>query len=160
MAPKMQTDLRFPENEYFPPVPYKSGIALHHTVGGSARSTFEWWLKDHSNNGGRRMVGTAYIIGRDGRIHEVFDPAGWAFQFGLDWPPTRQLKFEQRFIGIELASEGGLIEANGNLYSFDRVSTRSAATRACPTVTPPNSRSHASHWVARSASASGRPARV
>ena len=29
--------VRLPESEYFPQVQQKSGIAIHHTVGGSAR---------------------------------------------------------------------------------------------------------------------------
>jgi hypothetical protein len=118
--------MRFPEGQCFPPVPTKSGIAIHHTVGGTARSTFDWWLNDKNNSGGSRIVGTAYIIDRNGTIHEVFDPACWAFQFGLDWPPARKIKFERRFIGIELASEGGLLESDGRLYSFDRISPKTA----------------------------------
>jgi hypothetical protein len=34
------------------------------------------------------------------------------------------MKFEQRFIGIEFASEGGLTEFNGKLYCFDRISPK------------------------------------
>ena len=86
-------------------------------------------MKDKAENGMRRMVGTAYIIDRGGTIHEVFDPAGWAFQFGLDWPPARQIKFEKRFVGIELASEGGLIEVDGRLYCFDRTSPKTRKAR-------------------------------
>ena len=78
MAPRIDRSLRMPKGEFFPAIPDKSGIALHQTVGGSAFSTFEWWMEDQAENGMRRMVGTAYIIDRDGTIHEVFDPAGWA----------------------------------------------------------------------------------
>jgi N-acetyl-anhydromuramyl-L-alanine amidase AmpD len=116
--------LRLPKTEYFPAVEKKNGIALHHTVGGTARSTFDWWLKNRANGGRPQVVGTAYLIDRDGTVYEVFEPGGWAFQFGLDWPLTARIAFEKRFIGIELASEGGLIEANGDLYAFDRVSPK------------------------------------
>jgi hypothetical protein len=122
--------MRFPKSEFFPPVPKKSGIAIHHTVGGTARSTFRWWMKDKSRAGLRRTVGTAYIIGRDGTIYEIFDPAGWAFQFGLDWSTSKRIKFEQRFIGIEIASEGGLTESDGKLYCFDRTSPKTRKNKA------------------------------
>ncbi len=41
---------------------------LHHTAGGSARSTFNYW------NGNATRIATAYIVERDGTIFEVFDP--------------------------------------------------------------------------------------
>ncbi len=121
MTPPINRSLRLPPTEHFPPVKEKTGIALHHTVGGSARSTFEWWAKNGSHTGRPRMVGTAYLIDHDGTIYEVFDPSAWAFQFGVEWTPAHRIDFEKRFIGIELASEGGLIEVEGNLYAFDRI---------------------------------------
>jgi len=121
--------MRFPEGEYFPTARKKTGIAIHHTVGGSALSTFNYWLKDRTRTGKRRVVGTAYIIDRSGTIHQVFDPSAWAFQFGIKWSPARQMKFEQRFIGIELASEGGLTDFEGDLYSFDRISPKTRKRR-------------------------------
>jgi hypothetical protein len=57
----------------------------------------------------------AYLIDRDGTIHEMFPPRAWAFQFGLTWPDAARIKFEKRFVGIEIASEGGLVEADGKL---------------------------------------------
>ncbi len=116
--------LRLPANQFLPPAAQKTGICIHHTVGGSARSTFDWWLNDG------QQVGTAFIIERDGRIHEVFPPEAWAWQFGLKWPSSRKIAFEQRFIGIELASEGGLKESGGKLYCFDRISPRCEKNRA------------------------------
>lgn len=115
--------LRLPETEYFPLPVEKSGIALHHTVGGSAASTLRWWLQD------RQMVGTAFMIGRDGTVYEVFDPEGWAWQFGLPWSTAKRIHFERRFIGIEICSEGGLLDSDGRLYCFDRVSSRTEKLR-------------------------------
>jgi hypothetical protein len=106
---------RLPEDQYFPQRTTKSGIALHHTVGGTARSTFEYWKSN------REMVGTAYIIDRDGSVYEVFDPSCWAWQFGLRWPDDKKVAFEKRFIGIEIASEGGMKEVGQYCYCFDRV---------------------------------------
>ncbi len=118
MAPEINRTLRLPAQQYFPSSNTKTGIVIHHTVGGSVASTFHWWMRDD------QMVGTAYIIDRDGMIFEVFDPAAWAWQFGLKWPRAKKIQFEKRFIGIELASEGGLIESEGKLYCFDRVSDK------------------------------------
>lgn len=123
MALTVSRALRLPDAQHFPAGEKKTGIAIHHTVGGSARSTFDWWLSD------RQMVGTAYIIDRDGTVEEVFDPTAWAWQFGLRWPNAKRIAFEKRFIGIEIASEGGLIESDGALYCFDRVSERTRKSR-------------------------------
>jgi len=64
-------------------------------------------------------------------VFEIFDPKAWAFQFGLKgWSDTDRFAFEKRFIGIAIASEGGLTESDGNLYCFDRVSPRTRFARA------------------------------
>jgi hypothetical protein len=122
MAVPIDRSLRLPQTEFFPGAEEKSGIAIHHTVGGSARATFRWWLADKTDGGRPQIVGTAYIIDLDGTVFEVFDPTAWAYQFGLGWTPAARLQFEKRFIGIEIASEGALIEHQGELYCFDRVS--------------------------------------
>lgn len=119
--PAVDTSLRLPEGEYFPSTTAKSGICIHHTVGGTARSTYDWWLQDRARSGGRRRVGTAFLIARDGTVHEVFDRRAWAYQFGLPWALEKKLAFEKRFIGIELANLGALMESDGELYCFDRV---------------------------------------
>jgi hypothetical protein len=116
-------ELRLPDSDYFAGPEQKSGICIHHTVGGSARSTFNWWRDD------RNIIGTAYIIARDGTVFEVFNPDNWAWQFGLNWPYEDRIAFEKRHIGIEIASEGGLKEHNGNLYCFDRISDRTLKNR-------------------------------
>ncbi|HEX7119183.1 MAG TPA: hypothetical protein VF212_10360 [Longimicrobiales bacterium] len=51
--PDPDRTLRLPEGEYFAGPFAKSGIALHHTVGGSAKSTFQWWLRDRNAAGAR-----------------------------------------------------------------------------------------------------------
>jgi N-acetyl-anhydromuramyl-L-alanine amidase AmpD len=117
-------DLRLPADQYFAESGGKSGIALHHTVGGNAASSVRWWREDG------QMVGTAYLIDRDGTIHEAFEPTSWAWQFGLKWPDAKRIRFERRFIGIEICSEGGLIEEGGRLYAFDRVTPRTEKARA------------------------------
>jgi|AntRauTorcE11897_2_1112592.scaffolds.fasta_scaffold02482_9 N-acetyl-anhydromuramyl-L-alanine amidase AmpD len=118
MALSFNKDFRLPENQYNKGNFKKSGICVHHTVGSTAESTFHWW------NGNSDKVGTAYIIDRDGTLLEVFDPESWAWQFGLKWNNPDRFAFERRFIGIELASEGGLKEKDGKFYCFDRISPR------------------------------------
>jgi N-acetyl-anhydromuramyl-L-alanine amidase AmpD len=88
-------------------------LIIHHTVGGSARSTFRWWLTDP------KPIGTAYIVARNGTIHEVFPPDRWAYHLGYS-----RRRDEKRSIGIELAVEGALLKRGGELYCFDRVSER------------------------------------
>lgn len=98
----------------------KDLLVIHHSVGGSARSTFEYWESDP------RRVSTAYIIDRDGTIYETFDPSFYAFHIAV---PGAGVQLEKRSIGIELASEGGLRTFKGRdgtvgYYSFDRVSDK------------------------------------
>ena len=116
MTLHVDRSFRLPESEYFPGAQRKSGIAIHHSVGGTAESTFRWWRADRGHGGRRKRIATAYIIDRDGTVYEVFDPAAWAYQFGLRWPAAQRLRFEQRFVGIEIASEGPLTEHDGGLY--------------------------------------------
>ncbi len=118
MPPIISNQLALPDDQYFMNGSTKTGISLHHTCGGTASSTIDWWKSDG------QMVGTAFIIDRDGTIYQAFDPNGWAFQFGLKWGDPSRINFEKRFIGIEIASEGRLIENNGNLYCFGTISSR------------------------------------
>jgi N-acetyl-anhydromuramyl-L-alanine amidase AmpD len=86
-------------------------------VGGSATSTFRWWLTDP------RPIGTAYLIARDGTIYGVFPPEGWAYHLGYG-----NRVDEKRSIGIELASEGALLERGGELYCYDKLTERTRFT--------------------------------
>ncbi|MDR8389612.1 N-acetylmuramoyl-L-alanine amidase [Aliifodinibius sp. S!AR15-10] len=124
MALEIKKDWEMPDAEYFHTANKKTGICVHHTVGGTARSTFNWWNQDSS------MVGTAFIIDRDGSVYNVFDPKCWAWQFGLPWDYEDKIAFEKRFIGIELASEGGLLEDSGKFYCFDRISPKTEKPEA------------------------------
>ncbi len=107
----VSTSLRLPADSYFPEKHTKDLIVLHHTVGGSAKSTFEYWRTDEWH------IGTAYIVNRDGTVYEVFPPECWAYHLGLK--TTREV--DKRSIGIEIASEGALLERGGNYYAFGRL---------------------------------------
>ena len=118
MALHVDRSMALSPHEFFPPQAQKTGICLHHTVGGTASSTVQHWKTDDAH------VGTAYMIERDGTIFEIFDPKAWAWQFGLKGWGDARVPFEKRFIGIEIASEGGLVENEGKLYCFDRIHDR------------------------------------
>lgn len=59
--------VRLPETEFFAEPQRKTGIALHHTVGGAARTTVAHWRTDRAAGGGRKCIATAYVIERDPR---------------------------------------------------------------------------------------------
>ena len=103
-----RTNCRLPPGQYYSRAQTKTAICLHHTVGGSATSSFRWWLDDP------RVVGTAYLVERDGTVFEVFPPECWAGHLACHDPAL-----ERQSIGIELASEGALLERDGNLWAFD-----------------------------------------
>jgi hypothetical protein len=97
---EINRNFRLSPDKYFHDVVSKTQIYLHHTVGGSALSTFKYW-QNQSNR-----VATAYIIERDGTIYEVFDPHYWAWHLGLKTDVNTIAN--KQSIGIELASEGAL----------------------------------------------------
>jgi hypothetical protein len=123
MPVHVDRSLRLPESEYFHDPQEKSGIALHHTVCDDAHTTLDIWRHDRTSDGEPRRVATAYLIDLDGTVYEAFDPACWAWQFGLRWPDELRIPFEQRFIGIEITSEGGLTEYDGRLYAYERITS-------------------------------------
>jgi hypothetical protein len=130
--------LRLPDSEYFAEPQAKSGIALHHTVCDSARTTMKLWRRDQTPGGSPKKIATAYVVERDGTVYEAFDPECWAWQFGLSWRDHLRIPFEKRFIGIEISSEGGLMEYRDHLYAFEKVSplTRKLKEEALECDTP------------------------
>jgi len=117
---------RLDKKDYVQAATKKSLIVLHHTVGGSANSTIDYWRSDPDK------IGTAYVVDRDGTIFEVFDPKYWAYHLGLKGTNGA---VDKRSIGIEIASEGGLMQRNGELYCFGKISERTRFTQdyyECP----------------------------
>jgi len=110
------TSLMLPDSQYYKEQTKKDLIVMHHTVGGTAKSTVEYWLStpDH--------IATAFVIERDGTVYQMFDPMYWAHHVGAKDP--RNLALNKRSIGIELASEGGLTKVNDKLYCYGIVSQR------------------------------------
>jgi len=98
----------------------KTKICIHHTVGGTAKSTIDYW------NSTPDRVAVSYVIERDGTIYEAFDPKYWAYGLGLkpeecivpDKYSIPVASIEKSTIGIELASEGALIYNDDKLHNF------------------------------------------
>lgn len=96
----------FPANEYIAKPQKKDLIVLHHTVSSTIDSAIRHWSADK----GAIRVATAYIIGKDGTIVELFDPAFWAIHLyrHKQNEPAQLYVDERRSIGIELVNEGPL----------------------------------------------------
>jgi len=118
-TPTIDRSLRLSADRYVKEEWTKKALCLHHTVGGGARSTFEWWQQSPSR------ICTAFIIERNGIIYEVFDPKYEAWHLGgasaLGVPYSDAVRYNYETIGIELASEGALrsgYELNTMLEKF------------------------------------------
>lgn len=114
IVPVDSTLLALPEGQYVRETHEKKAIVLHHTVGGSAISTFNWWNRKGPDGKPVERVGTAFLVDRDGTIYQCFDPKYWAFHLGLKGTNGA---FDKTSIGIELCSEGGLVKRGGVIYN-------------------------------------------
>lgn len=128
--PVIYRTLRLPQKEFKAEPKKKNLIVLHHTAGADVESTVRWWLTDP------KPIGTAYIIGRDGTIFEVFPPEMWAFHLavkndGLNGTNAQRRALERRSVGIELACAGWVIKRGREFYKFGRL-TRGNRLRKMP----------------------------
>jgi len=87
----------------------KDSIFLHHTAGTNAEGAWQWW------NQTPERVGTPYIIDRNGKVVECFDPKMWAFHLGLSSDDNYH---EMHSINIEIVSAGQLYKENGKYYFY------------------------------------------
>jgi hypothetical protein len=111
----------FPESQYFQTEHGKDQIYIHHTVSGvGVEGDLSWWIQTTDR------VATAMIIHHDGTPYQCFSSKFWAHHLGVtgkflkdkgfpDWE-TRNVTLNQRSIGIEIDSMGGLTEHNGKWY--------------------------------------------
>jgi N-acetyl-anhydromuramyl-L-alanine amidase AmpD len=98
----------------------KTGIVLHHTVGGSADSTFRYW------NESKDRVATHYLIDRDGSTFQCLPLENWAFHIYIKSPGNKipqkyknlGQEYDKRLIGIELCSFGPVTARNGRFYTI------------------------------------------
>lgn len=107
------------KNQYNQEVHPKRLIILHHTVGGTAQSSINWWQQT------AEKVGTSVVIDRDGTIYQAFPFDKWASGLGIKqstfdrWNiPNINTRLDQISIQIELANWGGLTEKDGKFFTF------------------------------------------
>lgn len=97
----------FPDDQYIRNVTNKKQIVLHHTVSGQGvDGDISWWRQTTDR------VGTAVIIGWDGKIYQCFSSKYWAYHLGVKG--GKKLNMES--IGIEIDSWGGLVQENNSWY--------------------------------------------
>lgn len=118
----------FPKDQYIREGHSKSQIVLHHTVSGQGvNGDISWWRKTTDR------VGTAIIVGWDGKIYQCFGSKYWAYHLGLK--TSNNKKLNQGSIGIEIDAWGGLIRTNRQWYpaKWDKVLKKNVAnTRVAP----------------------------
>ena len=99
----------FPEDQYIREAQDKNQIVIHHTVSGQGvNGDIAWWRKTADR------VGTAIIVGWDGKIYQCFGSKYWAYHLGLKTSSNKKLN--QGSIGIEIDAWGGLVRTNRLWY--------------------------------------------
>jgi len=99
----------FPNDQYIREAHDKNQIVLHHTVSGQGvNGDIAWWRKTTAR------VGTAIIVGWDGKIYQCFGSKYWAYHLGLKTSSNKSLN--QGSIGIEIDAWGGLVRTNRLWY--------------------------------------------
>lgn len=112
-------DYPLTKNQYHDEVQPKRIIVLHHTAGGTAKSSINWWQQT------KEKVGTAFVIDRDGIVYQAFQPDRWASALGIKQAaftkyniPNINVRLDQISVQIELANYGGLVKKNGKYYTY------------------------------------------
>lgn len=99
----------FPKDQYIREEHKKNQIVLHHTVSGQGvNGDIAWWRQTADR------VGTAIIVGWDGKIYQCFGSKYWAYHLGLKTSSNKSLN--QGSIGIEIDAWGGLVRTNRQWY--------------------------------------------
>lgn len=96
------------DNQFYHEVTKKEQICWHHSAGGSAKSSVDWW------NTKPDRIATPYFVDRNGDIIEVFDDKYWAYALGIKGGTS----IEKKTIEIEMASFGWLTEKNGKYFGM------------------------------------------
>ena len=99
----------FPEDQYIREATEKKQIVIHHTVSGQGvNGDIAWWRSTADR------VGTAIIVGWDGKIYQCFGSKYWAYHLGLKTANNKALNMGS--IGIEIDAWGGLVRTNRQWY--------------------------------------------
>jgi N-acetyl-anhydromuramyl-L-alanine amidase AmpD len=98
-----------PDNQYFKEETEKKQIVLHHTVSGQGvDGDITWWRETADR------IGTAIIVGWDGKIYQCFASKYWAHHLGTHAANNKALNMAS--IGIEIDAWGGLMRTNRLWY--------------------------------------------
>lgn len=108
VAARVNTSLRLEPSMYFAESQPKDMAVLHFTAGTTAEGAVTHWRQS-----GQR-VGTAYVIGLDGTVYEVFPPDCWAYHLGIT--RIHGTEHDKRSIGIELVNVGPLRRKGDDLF--------------------------------------------
>lgn len=96
----------FPDEQYIKEQTDKKQIVLHHTVSGQGvDGDIAWWRQTVER------IGTAIIIGWDGKIYQCFSSKYWAYHLGAG-----NKNLDMYSIGIEIDAWGGLVRSNRQWY--------------------------------------------
>jgi len=99
----------FPENQYIKEATEKKQIVIHHTVSGQGvDGDIAWWRQTVER------VGTAIIVGWDGKIYQCFGSKYWAHHLGLKTANNKELNMGS--VGIEIDAWGALVRTNRLWY--------------------------------------------
>lgn len=95
----------FPDDQYYRKQTNKKQIVLHHTVSGQGvNGDISWWRQTAVR------VGTAIIVGWDGKIYQCFSSKYWAHHLGTH--AANNVALNKASIGIEIDAWGGLVRYN------------------------------------------------
>ncbi|MEM7375365.1 MAG: N-acetylmuramoyl-L-alanine amidase [Bacteroidota bacterium] len=83
----------------------KTQIVLHHTIGLAAGDLRTLSKEDYH-------VSTAYVLGRDGTIYQMFSPHQWSYHLGKNEVVGNKTG-SKRAVGIEICNYGWLKEGTG-----------------------------------------------
>jgi N-acetyl-anhydromuramyl-L-alanine amidase AmpD len=99
----------FPDEQYFREQTEKKQIVLHHTVSGQGvDGDISYWRSTVER------IGTAIIVGWDGKIYQCFSTKYWAHHLGTH--EYNNIALNKGSIGIEIDAWGGLMKLNGKWY--------------------------------------------
>jgi len=102
----LDRSLRVRPGQFIDQAQAKSLIVVHHTADGSPKASLNWWNQDP------KRIATAYVVDRDGTVHETFDPSRWAYHTGTG------SALDKRSVGIELTNWGWLTKKDGRYYNW------------------------------------------
>jgi len=98
-----------PDDQYMKEETEKKQIVLHHTVSGQGvDGDITWWRETTDR------IGTAIIVGWDGKIYQCFASKYWAHHLGTHAANNKALNMAS--IGIEIDAWGGLMRTNRLWY--------------------------------------------